>query len=226
MKWRHVLIATGILGIAACSRTTKVQEVSVNPSTAAVPLGKSLQFTNRGFAAATWLVIAPPGHGIISPSGLYHAPFFIPADPTVTIEARVGARSARAQIQLLDQPTTREDCQGDSVDGYMDELPEVITRVPPEYPALAREAGVEGTVLIQARVCDCGLIDSTMVVQSIPMLDEAAVVAIRQWVFVPAKSSGVPIAVWVAIPVRFSLDAPGSVPVGPFVVSAPPRPRS
>jgi len=44
------------------------------------------------------------------------------------------------------------------------------------------------------------------VVRSIPMLDEAAVTAVRQWVFKPALSQNRPVAVWVAVPVRFALQ--------------------
>lgn len=36
------------------------------------------------------------------------------------------------------------------------------------------------------------------------MLDEAAIAAVRQWVFRPARSNGKPIATWVAVPVRFA----------------------
>jgi TonB family protein len=88
---------------------------------------------------------------------------------------------------------------------YVEELPEAITKTAPLYPTLAREAGVEGTVIIQALVGRDGLVKNTRVVKSIPMLDAAAVVAVRQWVFKPARARNAPVAVWVATPVRFSL---------------------
>jgi periplasmic protein TonB len=89
---------------------------------------------------------------------------------------------------------------------YVEELPEVVTKVPPEYPDLARSAGVDGTVNVQALVGKDGRVKDTRVVKSIPMLDEAALKAVRQWVFKPALSNNKPVAVWVAVPVRFTLN--------------------
>ena len=88
---------------------------------------------------------------------------------------------------------------------YVEELPEAITKVPPVYPDLAREAGVDGSVLVQALVGKDGRVKDTRVVKSIPMLNESAVNAVKQWVFKPALSNNKPVAVWVAVPVKFSL---------------------
>jgi len=88
---------------------------------------------------------------------------------------------------------------------YVEELPEAITKVPPNYPDLAREANVDGTVMVQALVGKDGKVKDTKVVKSIPMLDQAAIEAVKQWVFKPALSNNKPVAVWVAVPVRFSL---------------------
>jgi len=88
---------------------------------------------------------------------------------------------------------------------YVEELPEAITTTAPVYPDLAREAGVAGTVMVQALVGKDGKVKDTKVVKSIPMLDAAAVAAVKQWVFKPALSNNKPVAVWVAVPVRFSL---------------------
>jgi TonB family protein len=89
---------------------------------------------------------------------------------------------------------------------YVEELPEAITKVPPVYPELARRADVEGVVLVQALVGRDGRVKDTRVVKPIPALNEAAVAAVRQWVFKPALAGGKPVAVWVAIPVRFTLQ--------------------
>ena len=88
---------------------------------------------------------------------------------------------------------------------YVEELPEAITKAQPQYPDLAREAGVDGTVLVQALVGKDGKVKDTRVVKSIAMLDGAAVAAVRQWVFKPALSNNKPVAVWVAVPVKFTL---------------------
>ncbi len=88
---------------------------------------------------------------------------------------------------------------------YVEELPEAVTRVLPQYPDIAREAGVDGIVMVQALVGKDGGVKDTRVVNSIPMLDAAAVAAVKQWVFKPALSNNKPVAVWVAVPVKFSL---------------------
>jgi protein TonB len=88
---------------------------------------------------------------------------------------------------------------------YYDEPPAVVTRVVPEYPEIAHDAGVEGTVQLRLLVGTDGRVKDVHVDRSVPMLDGAAVAAARQWVFTPAISSGHPVAVWVAVPVRFSL---------------------
>lgn len=89
---------------------------------------------------------------------------------------------------------------------YVDELPEAITRVPPEYPERARAAGVDGTVLVQALVGKDGRVRDVRIQKSIPLLDAAAREAVSAWVFKPALSAGQPVAVWVAVPVKFTLN--------------------
>jgi len=85
---------------------------------------------------------------------------------------------------------------------YVEELPEAITKVPPSYPDVGRD--VQGTVLVQALVGTDGRVKDTKVLKSVPMLDEAAMAAVRQWVFKPAMAKGRPVAVWVAVPVKFT----------------------
>jgi protein TonB len=89
---------------------------------------------------------------------------------------------------------------------YVEELPEAITRVPPVSTGAIRRSGVEGTVILRALVGSDGRVADVRIMKSIPELDEAAVAAVRQWVFKPARSKGQPVPVWVAIPVKFSLQ--------------------
>jgi TonB family protein len=84
-------------------------------------------------------------------------------------------------------------------------LPIPTTRVAPAYPDIARESGVDGTVLLYALVgCD-GRVPDTRVKKSIPMLDAAAKAAVIQWKFTPATRLGQPVACWIEVPVKFSL---------------------
>jgi TonB family protein len=92
---------------------------------------------------------------------------------------------------------------GDSV--YVEVLPEALERVPPEYPTQARVDGVAGTVIVIALISAEGRVADAFVHDSIPELDRAAMEAVRQWKFKPASTAGKPLAVWVAIPVKFTL---------------------
>lgn len=88
---------------------------------------------------------------------------------------------------------------------YVEELPDAVRRAPPSYPDQARERGIDGTVWVRALVGTDGAVQDTWVAWSQPYLNEAAIAAVRQWRFKPAKLSGEPIAVWVMVPVKFSL---------------------
>jgi TonB family protein len=87
----------------------------------------------------------------------------------------------------------------------LEELPEAIEKVPPAYPEWARQKDTEGTVIVQALIGRDGRVKDTKVTHSIPDLDDYAVAAVKQWRFHPAKYKGRPVAVWVAVPVKFSL---------------------
>jgi protein TonB len=86
------------------------------------------------------------------------------------------------------------------------ELPRAVMKVKPEYPDSARSANVSGTVLVRVLVGEDGHVKDAMVIRSIPMLDACALAAVRQWVFKPALDHNIPIAIWVAAPVRVTPD--------------------
>ncbi|UCD36665.1 MAG: energy transducer TonB [Fidelibacterota bacterium] len=75
------------------------------------------------------------------------------------------------------------------------------------YPEIAQEAGIEGTVIIQAFVDNKGKVQETVVLKGIPNtgLDEAASDAIRRTRFKPAKQRDRAVGVWISIPVNFRL---------------------
>ena len=108
--------------------------------------------------------------------------------------------SARTREEPLGDPLAR---YGEYV--YVEQLPKPIEKVPPAYPEWARQKGISGTVVVQALVGKDGRIKETRVVTSIPELDDYAVGSVKQWRFKPAMSDGKPVAVWVAIPVKFTL---------------------
>jgi len=83
--------------------------------------------------------------------------------------------------------------------------PELVSPPEPEYPEIAREAGVEGTVLVRVLVGEDGFVKEMMIIQSVPMLDDAAAAAAQTAVFKPALQKDKPVAVWMVIPIEFQL---------------------
>jgi protein TonB len=83
--------------------------------------------------------------------------------------------------------------------------PKKIVNVPPEYPELAKRAGIEGVVILEAVIDVSGHVDHVKVLSSIPMLNEAAIRAVKQWRYTPTELNGVPIPVLLTITVRFSI---------------------
>ena len=79
----------------------------------------------------------------------------------------------------------------------------------PEYPLVAREAGWEGTVVLQVEVLPGGTAGAVTVYRSsgYPVLDQAAVKAVKAWRFVPAMDGNFPIRSSVRIPVKFDLKS-------------------
>jgi TonB family protein len=78
--------------------------------------------------------------------------------------------------------------------------------VPPEYPVEAQEAGIQGTVVVVITIGPFGKVTAARVVRSIPMLDRAAVDAVRQWEFTPTFENGVAVPVTMTVRVGFSIS--------------------
>jgi TonB family protein len=87
----------------------------------------------------------------------------------------------------------------------VDEMPVLISMPTPMYTDAARQAQLEGVVLVRALVGKDGRVKRTEVAKSIPLLDEAAAAAVAKAVFKAAVQKRQPVAVWVSIPVRFKL---------------------
>jgi len=77
------------------------------------------------------------------------------------------------------------------------------------YPEIAQEAGIEGTVVIQAFVNEFGKVTDCVVLKGVPNtgLDEAAIDAIKKTRFKPAKQRDRNVGVYISIPVIFKLQS-------------------
>lgn len=83
--------------------------------------------------------------------------------------------------------------------------PRKVKHVPPHYPDLARRGRLSGHVVVEALIGPDGRVHDVTVLRSIPILDEAATAAVRQWVYTPTRLNGVPVPVLMTVTVRFVL---------------------
>lgn len=87
-----------------------------------------------------------------------------------------------------------------------DTPPEPVRLVKPNYPDIARKAGIEGFVILKLLVDVDGSVLDAKVLQSLnKVCDEEAVKAAKASLFRPAKQRDKPVRVWVAFPVQFTL---------------------
>lgn len=84
--------------------------------------------------------------------------------------------------------------------------PTKIRDVRPVYPQEAQDARIQGVVIVEATIDGAGRIREARVLRSIPMLDEAALEAVRQWEFTPTLLNGVPVPVIMTMTVNFTLQ--------------------
>jgi len=150
--------------------------------------------------------VAPPTVGVAVPVPDAEAP----PEQTIASQQEIAQTTGSVDTgagsdQIVVAPPSEEELPKFGEYVYVEELPEAITKVPPVYPDIAREASVDGQVLVQALVGKDGHVKDVKVQKSIPMLDAAAIAAVKQWVFKPALSNNKPVAVWVAVPVKFTL---------------------
>jgi protein TonB len=82
----------------------------------------------------------------------------------------------------------------------------VIRRVQPTYPPLARQARIQGSVVLQAEISKEGSIENLRLISGHPMLAPAAIEAVKQWRYKPYFLNGEPVPVETQITVNFSLS--------------------
>jgi protein TonB len=85
------------------------------------------------------------------------------------------------------------------------QAPAKLRHVPPQYPELARRAGVQGTVQIECVIDPQGNVVRARVVRGVALLDAAALEAVQQWRYAPSRLNGVPVAVIMTVSVQFHL---------------------
>jgi periplasmic protein TonB len=84
--------------------------------------------------------------------------------------------------------------------------PKKIKDVLPTYPAIARTARVQGQVILECTISPQGRVADVRVQRGVPLLDQAAIDAVRQWQYSPTLLNGVPVPVIMTVTVTFRLS--------------------
>jgi protein TonB len=131
----------------------------------------------------------PPG--LYTGTPLHHAEQEVVAPPPTPAEPPALIRAKPAKILHLG---------GNVLAGKL------LRKVIPEYPALARQMRVAGTVRLTGIVATDGRVRDLSVIEGHPLLVQAAVQAVRQWIYQPTLLNGEPVEVTAPIEVHFRLD--------------------
>jgi TonB family protein len=201
----YVLCSGGFAVHSGTGRDAERQEsrtlwVSFEGWTFAVEANQLLTFIGAGTDTISAYPGGPPGFGVDDASTHRFA--------RVRATPESGSSSARrTRLPLRNRPARHEverfPADSDSV--YYDEPPVVTSRVEPTYPIYAREAGIQGEVLLHVLVGWDGRVRNIKVIRGVVGLNDSAMEAMRKWTFKPAVSNKKPVAVWIEIPIQFRL---------------------
>jgi len=123
--------------------------------------------------------LAPPSPVPPPPAAAVVAPSAVPAPPAAASNAKIGGQVQQA---------------------------EVVTRSAPDYPIAAKQARVQGSVIVVAVVGADGHVKSAKAVSGPPLLLNSAVNAVKDWVYKPAKLNGAPIESETRVELNFTLE--------------------
>jgi protein TonB len=84
--------------------------------------------------------------------------------------------------------------------------PKKLKHVAPVYPDIAKQARVQGVVILESTISPQGKVSDVKVLRGIPLLDQAAIDAVKQWVYTPTLLNGVPVPVIMTVTVNFKLS--------------------
>lgn len=110
------------------------------------------------------------------------------------------------------------------VDGSL-QAANLINQVKPVYPPIAKQAGISGTVELRAVIGTDGHVADLKVISGHPLLREAAVNAVKEWVYRPTLLGGKPVAITTTIDVNFTLTLDSSRGASPPVMDSSPGVR-
>jgi protein TonB len=151
--------------------------------------------------------VAPPSIGV--------------PEPVPDAEATTSTIATQAEMSDALAPITASDLGGGTGDSLVvqmdnspkpgefvpfDELPVLLSVEPPVYPEMVRDAGIDGTVVVQVLVGKDGKVKRAQALEGPEVLFTAATNAAKSALFKPALQGTSPVEVWVMIPITFQLQ--------------------
>lgn len=132
----------------------------------------------------------------------------IPQEPQPTEKEEV--ESEEPSEDLSEEKEIIEESHGKEVSNMQvqtEAIPLYKVNPPPEYPRAARKRGFQGTVMLSVLVNASGQVENLWVFTSsgYRLLDNAALKAVRNWLFAPGRIGDRNAEMWVKVPVRFEL---------------------
>jgi protein TonB len=164
-----------------------------SPSSASIFLGPPLRPSPRPFNRPDVSDDGPPQVGL---SGPYIPGVASNGGPGGVFSSLPGTRPIMPAVPL---PAVRPITVSHMSEG------DLVRKILPTYPALARSARIQGQVVLQAIISKQGAIENLQVMSGHPMLVPAAIEAVRQWRYRPYILNNEPVEVETQITVNFSL---------------------
>jgi TonB family protein len=143
-------------------------------------------------------------HGITAETGL-EGVHTAPSRAVIGIENGGGALDSVGMVEHVAPPPPPPSPQTPIHLRSGMEPPRKIVDARPSYPAIAQAARVGGVVILEAVIDAQGHVEAVRVLRSIPLLDRAAVDAVKQWTFTPTLLNGVPVPIVMTVTVNFEL---------------------
>ena len=174
------------------------------------------------------ITIVPPSPPPLPPERTRQPVTDQPAnDPAIPIEAPAGISAERPRDEPRWEDRSPIGVIGGDVDSRVLQPPPPASKVDPPapvrvggairqpqkrhevnpiYPPIAQSARVQGIVIIEATIGEDGRVMNARILRSVPLLDQAALDAVRQWEYTPTMLNGVPVPVVMTVTVSFMLS--------------------
>lgn len=159
-----------------------------------VPQGAyELSFSMPGFKPSSGRIQVPASQTVAADVRLSLG------DLSETMMVRANTRTAPAPSSAVPGPLPTVVRVGGDI-----KTPKQVRRVEAVYPDAAISAGIEGTVVIEAIIGKNGAVRDARIAKSVPLLDEAALAAVKEWAYSPTLLNGVPVDVAMTVSISFA----------------------